>query len=77
MSQKGIEQLIGKALADKKFMEEVLKDPEAKIRQEGLDVSPEEIAQIKKIDSTKARQFAESFAQEFLNRKQGIGIPFL
>ena len=70
MSQKGIEQLIGKALADKKFLEDLLKNPEAKIRDEGLDISAEELAQIKKVDAQKAKRFAESFSQEFSNRPE-------
>lgn len=70
MSQKGIEQLIGKALADKSFMDAVLKDPDGEIRKLGLDISPEEISQLKQIDKTKAQKFAESFAVEFGGRLQ-------
>ena len=77
MSQKGIERLIGRALADKNFLESFLKNPEGEAKNAGLDISPEELAQIKKIDPAKAKQFAESFAKEFVDRKQGIGIPFL
>lgn len=74
MSQKGIEQLIGKALADKNFMVAVLKDPEGEIKKSGLDISQEEIAQIKQIDKAKAKKFAESFAEEFDFRKQKMPI---
>lgn len=70
MSQKGIEQLIGKALADKNFMNAILKDPEGKIKESGLDISPEEISQLKQIDRAKAQKFAESFAVEFGGRLQ-------
>lgn len=70
MSQKGIEQLVGRALVDKDFMEAVIKDPEGEIRKAGLDVSPEELAQIKEVDTAKAQRFAESFATEFGIRKQ-------
>ncbi len=70
MSQKGIEQLIGKALIDKKFLEEVMKNPEAVIRSSGLDVSAEELSQIKKVDSGKAKKLAEMFAGTFATRQQ-------
>lgn len=70
MSQKGIEQLIGKALLDVRFLGEFLKNPEGKVRENGLDISAQEIAYIKKMDSAKARSFAESFAKEFASRKQ-------
>jgi len=64
--------LIGRALSDRDFMEAVLKDPEGEIRKAGLDISPEELAQIKQVDREKAKSFAESFAQEFGDRKQQI-----
>ncbi|MBI1869885.1 MAG: hypothetical protein HYS07_01685 [Chlamydiae bacterium] len=70
MSQKGIEQLIGKALSDKQFLDGFLKDPEAKIKETGLDVSSEELSQIKKISPEKARGFSQTFAKEFYDRKQ-------
>lgn len=70
MSQKGIEQLVGRALTDRDFMEAVIKDPEGEIIKAGLDISPEELAQIKQIDRAKAKGFAESFAAEFGDRKQ-------
>lgn len=72
MSQKGIEQLLGRALVDKDFMEAVLKDPEGEIRKAGLDISPEELAQIVQVDKAKAQRFAESFATEFGNRIQHV-----
>lgn len=72
MSQKGIEQLIGKALADKNFMEAVLRDPEREIKKSGLDISSDEISQLKQIDRAKAQKFAESFATEFGNRQQAM-----
>ncbi len=71
MSQKGIEQLVGRALADKKFLEDLMKDPEGKIKQSGFDISVQELEQIKKVDSGKARQFAERFSSEFTSRQQG------
>ncbi|MBI1870747.1 MAG: hypothetical protein HYS07_06100 [Chlamydiae bacterium] len=77
MSQKGIEQLIGKALVDKQFLEDFLKNPEGKVKEAGFDVSSEELGQLKKVDAVKARQFSESFAKEFGKRQQAIGIPFL
>ena len=72
MSQRGVESLIGKALADKKFLEDLLKNPDAKIRDAGLDISAEELAQLKKVDAQKAKKFAESFSQEFADRKAGL-----
>ena len=70
MSQRGVEQLIGKALADKKFLEDLLKNPETKIRDAGLDISMEELTQIKKVDAQKVRRFSESFSKEFAGRWQ-------
>lgn len=72
MSQKGIEQLIGKALADNDFVEDFLRDPDGKVQEAGLDIIPEELAQIKQIDKTKAKKFVESFETEFGTRKQQI-----
>jgi len=72
MSKKGVEQLIGKALADPKFLEDFLKDPESKIKEAGLDVSLEELTQIKLVDASKAKRFAESFAEEFGARRQAL-----
>ena len=72
MSQKGIEQLIGKVLADRGFFEEFIKDPETKIKEDLLDISTEELVQIKKLDKNKARQFAETFSKEFEDRRHGI-----
>ena len=70
MSQQGIEQLIGKSLADLKFFEEFLKDPEKKIQETNLDISGEELQLIKQVDKNKARKFAESFSKNFADRKQ-------
>lgn len=70
MSQKGIEQLIGKALADQKFLQDFLKDPEGKVKAEGLDISAQELAQVKRVDPEKAKKFSEIFAKEFVSRKQ-------
>ena len=70
MSKQGIEQLIGKAFADKGFLEDLLKNPEAKIKDSGLEISAEEIAEIKKVDHSKAKRFAESFSKEFASRLQ-------
>jgi hypothetical protein len=72
MSKKGVEQLIGKALADQKFLEDFLKDPEGKIKESGFDVSPEELARIKQVNAFKAKKFAESFAEEFGTRRQAL-----
>ena len=72
MSQKGIEQLIGKALADPMFLEGFLKDPALKIQESKLDVSPEELSWIQSIDRTKAKNFAMTFTKEFGNRKQAM-----
>lgn len=72
MSQKGIEQLIGKALTDEKFREDFLKNPQDVVRNTQLDISSEELAQIKKIDAAKIKQFTNSFAKEFGDRKQGL-----
>ena len=72
MSQKGIEQLIGKALADKRFLEDLLKNPEGKIKETGLDISPDELAQIKKVDTQKAIKFAQTFTEEFADRRAGL-----
>ena len=70
MSQKGVEQLIGKALADKGFLDSLLANPEGAIRSSGLDVSDEELAQIKAIDKAKAKKLAETFEKEFIARKE-------
>jgi len=70
MSQKGVEQLIGKALADKGFLDSLLANPEGAIRSSGLDISAEELGQIKAVDKAKAMKLAETFAQEFAGRKQ-------
>ncbi|MDP3980288.1 MAG: Os1348 family NHLP clan protein [Chlamydiota bacterium] len=70
MSQQGMEQLIGKALADENFLDDFLKDPEGKIKECGLDISAEEMETIKRVDSAKAKQFAKSFGMEFGSRKQ-------
>lgn len=72
MSQKGLEQLIGKVLADGELFNKLLKDPDGAIKETGLDISPEELAQIKQVNKEKAKKFAESFATEFGGRKQYI-----
>lgn len=67
-----MEQLIGKALVDEKFREEFFRDTEGMIRGAGLDITTEELATIKKLNPVKAKQFAQVFAKEFGERKQGM-----
>lgn len=56
MSTKEDQALIGRAMMEPEFRSRLLKNPEATAKAEGLTVSPELIAQLKKLDAKQAAQ---------------------
>jgi hypothetical protein len=62
MAKQDLERLIGRAVLDPKFRESLFADPEKAIREGGFDLSDEEMAALKTIDSQKARDAVEGMA---------------
>lgn len=59
MASKDLERLVGRAILDREFRERLFADPETVIRQEGYDLTADEVAQLQKVDKEKAMALAE------------------
>jgi hypothetical protein len=59
MASKDLERLVGRAILDPEFRKRLFADPEAVIRREGYQLSPEEMAQLLAVDKEKAATLAE------------------
>jgi hypothetical protein len=62
MASKDLERLVGRTILDAEFRERLFADPETVVRQEGYDLSPDEMAQLQKVDKEKAMALAEEMA---------------
>lgn len=62
MASKDLERLVGRTILDAEFRERFFADPETVIRQEGYELSPDEMAQLQKVDKEKAMALAEEMA---------------
>ena len=62
MASKDLERLVGRAVLDAEFRKRLFADPETVIRQEGYDLTPDEMAQLQKVDKEKAMALAEEMA---------------
>jgi hypothetical protein len=59
MAKKDLERMVGRAVLDADFREKLLADPEAAIREAGLELTAEEMAWVKKVDRAKAKAAAD------------------
>jgi hypothetical protein len=59
MARQELERLIGRAVLDPEFREKLFTDPEKAIREAGFDLTEEEIAHLKSIDTEKTRALLE------------------
>ena len=62
MAKQDLERLIGRAVLDPKFREQLFTDPEKAIREGDFDLSDEEMAALKKVDPQEARDAVEGMA---------------
>ncbi len=62
MASKDLERLVGRTVLDADFRKRLFADPEAVIREEGYDLTPDEMAQLQKVDREKAMTLAEQMA---------------
>jgi hypothetical protein len=62
MAQKDLERLIGRAVLDTEFRARLLADPEKVIREEGFDLTEEELEKVKEVDGEKAKATLEEMA---------------
>ncbi|HSR34581.1 MAG TPA: Franean1_4349 family RiPP [Anaerolineae bacterium] len=60
MAQKELERLVGRAILDLKFRERLFADPEKAIREEGFDLTEDEMATLRRIDREKAKSAVEA-----------------
>jgi hypothetical protein len=60
MASRDVERLVGRALLDLKFRERLFADPETAIREEGFDLTEEEMASLSKIDRQEAQRALET-----------------
>jgi hypothetical protein len=61
-----LERLIGRAVADKTFRDQLLNDPDGAIRGSGLSLSPDEVDQVKQgIDKLKAQLSPQQIGEQF------------
>lgn len=59
MASADLERLIGRAVLDTEFRENLLADPEKTVREGGFDLTEREIASLKSVDIEQARVLAE------------------
>ena len=62
MARQELERLIGRAVLDAQFRQELFADPEKATREAGFDLSEEEMAGLKKIDLKQAQDVIEGMA---------------
>ena len=62
MASKDLERLVGRTILDAEFRKRLFADPETAIREEGYDLTPDEMAQLQKVDKEKAMALAEEMA---------------
>ncbi len=55
MAKEDLERLVGRAVLDADFREKLFADPEAAIREAGLDLTDEEMDWVRKVDRAKAK----------------------
>ena len=59
-TQDDLRAMAGKALADPEFRQKLLADPEAAVKEVGIELSPEQIQALKEMDK---EQFEQSIAE--------------
>jgi hypothetical protein len=69
MAKKNVEELIGRALTDKAFRDSLLASPEATLKAEGYDVSPEVIDAIKSANPEEINAVAQGLENQLAHRK--------
>lgn len=62
MASKDLERLVGRTILDSEFRKRLFADPETVIREEGYDLTLDEMAQLQKVDKEKAMALAEEMA---------------
>jgi len=62
MAQRDVERLIGRAVLDPEFRARLLADPEKAIREEGFDLTEEELETVTGVDREKAKATLEDMA---------------
>ncbi len=62
MAKKDVERLIGRAVLDADFREQLLADPEKAIREAGLKLTQKEMARLMAVDRKKAGAVADEMA---------------
>jgi hypothetical protein len=60
MAREELERLVGRALLDLKFRARLFADPETAIREEGFDLTEEEMDSLSKIDLQEAQKAVEA-----------------
>ena len=58
-TKKELHQMLGKALADPAFRKEALEDPAVAAKGMGIELTPEQVEEIEKIDVTKVVEAVE------------------
>jgi hypothetical protein len=62
MARQELERLIGRAVLDPEFRQELFADPEKAVHEAGFDLSEEEMAGLKKVDPQQAQDAIEGMA---------------
>ena len=62
-AKKNLERMVGRAFLDPKFRERLIADPEKAIREEGFELTEEQMAALSKIDRQKAQSAVEALDQ--------------
>ncbi len=59
-----VQTIIGKALSDRAFCEQLINDPEATLRANGVEPTPEMIDALKGLDPDSVQKLAAAFGKE-------------
>ena len=62
-AKKHLERMVGRALLDPKFRERLFSDPERTIREEGFELTEDQMAALSKLDRQKAESAIEELDQ--------------
>ncbi len=65
MSREGVQKLIGLACIDPEFRQKLIQDPEAAAKEYGVDLTPEEMENLKKVNPADIDEFADHFVARF------------
>lgn len=65
MSREGVHKLIGMACIDPEFRHKLIEDPEAAAKEYNVELTPQELENLRKVNPADIDEFADHFVSRF------------